>query len=130
MEAFCLGLSASSSAPTGKGKDEQSGKISPSLRGKDLVFHTACCPVDLKQKLPLSYPKTDRFWGLFYLSPTLQWQEDPKLVQSFKISEMRGLHIYHPKRDEKMTVAYILFQHALYLKLKACMNKDFCTGEI
>lgn len=29
-----------------------------------------------------------------------------------------------------MAMACILSQHALYLKLKACMNKDFCTGEI
>lgn len=85
----------------------------------------ACCPVDLNQRLPLSCPKTDKFWGLFYLSPTLQCQGDPKLVQSFKVNELRGLHICHPKRDEKMAMACILSQHALYLKLKARMNKDF-----
>ena len=46
-------------------------------------------------------------------------------MQNFKINELQGLHIYHPKRDEKLAMACILSQHALYLKLKACMNKDF-----
>lgn len=86
MEASCLGLSKeqSFSAPTGKGKNEQSGIIFP-IPGMARVWcfvlgYAACCLVDLD----LSCPKTDRFWGLFYLSPTVQCQEDPKLVQILK----------------------------------------------
>lgn len=86
----------------------------------------ACCLMDLD----LSCPKTDRFWGLFYLSPTLQCQKDPKLVQILKSMNCE-VCILTTQRGMKTWLWPVFYPSMPSISnWRPVWIKIFCTGEI